>query len=206
MKLGHYKIVDSCQVQMTRKLLGGAARTIKTRLNRGDAVRLLKMRTARPVRVVQQIDTNPIVIRAEEEMNQMNQSIANDEPNILQNLLSDIAIDKLVAIRDGLSTCGSDTVSKLVRFLPEICDTYSRMEQACDFVSNLKTRYEQCMVDLYIKEWTTCKDEEGEMMFDNKSFKKMMDTLIERKTLQEQIRQEMNAPAPAVAATRCVIS
>ena len=197
-------------VRVTAKALsiqGGSPKTKKVRnkLNKADAMKVLKMKIARPVNPAlvpaPQNDVD-LVQKVEEEIELINGLRASDDGNFFLAVTESFTSEKLDRIVMAISTHGNDTTQKLLNILPEISEAYHAMQDMENIVINTKLRYEQAILDAYVDHYAQYFEDSGSVQFDNKKFKTDMSRLASEKRGAERALAAASVVAPA---QRCLI-
>ena len=190
---------------MVLRLVGGVKKIVKTKLKKEDSVAMLRMRCARPVMNKADQDVVSAITGAKDDIKRINDSMDANHENILKGLITTCSYDEMKVIVDNFNTSGSTSAEKVVNVIQKMSNRYKALEDCVEYVADIQMKYEQVLIDLYIKEYTTYNEDSGETAFNNKSFKIMLGKALDYKEGERDAR--ILAGAVAVAPPqRCVIS
>ena len=202
-----YTLKDSIiyKYNLVLGILGGVKKIVKTKLKKEDSLAMLRMRCMRPVMDKAEQDVVSAIAGAKEDIKHIKDSMEANHENILKGLLTTRSYEEMKVIVENFNVSGSTSAEKAVNVIQKMSNRYKSLEDSVEYVADIQMKYEQILIDLYIKEYTTYNDESGETSFNNKAFKIMLGKALDYK---EGERDAMIvAGAVAVAPPqRCVIS
>jgi hypothetical protein len=190
---------------MVLRFRGGAKKIVKTKLKKEDSMTMLRMRCMRPVMDKAEQDVVSAIAGANQDIKHIKDSMEANQDDILKNLLTTCSYAEMEVIVENFNTSGSTSAEKVVNVIQKMSNRYKALEDSAEYVADIQMKYEQILIDLYIKEYTTYNEDSGETSFDNKSFKIMLGKALDYKEGERDAR--ILAGAVAVAPPqRCVIS
>ena len=159
-------------------MIGGKG-VIRNRLKREDAKKILRMRNQRPLTDDghTDFDTNAVVLAANLQLDEMN----NADGNVLEFVVNNLPVEDLQKISDALPVSGGDSARKILNIIPHMSKVYRDIEAGEDKLANLKMRYEQAVLDLFLENYVKYDAGNGEANYNLAPFKKMVVQKLERK-------------------------
>jgi hypothetical protein len=174
--------------------VGVQKKFVKSKLSKENSAKMLHMQYARPVADTPEQDAKAAVDAAKDDIKHIKDAVTANEQNIVRGLLSTCTHDELKVMFDNFPTTGGNTSDKIVGIIGKLSKSYIALDKCAEYIGDTQMKYEQALVNLYIKEYTTYNEDTGDTTFNNKAFKTMLNELVVYK------RGEADALAAAGAA------
>ena len=167
---------------------------------------MLRMRCNRVVAQKPEQDVVAAIAKANQEIKHIRDAMDAGENDILKRLVSMCPLDAIKATFENFTTSGSNSADKSLFLVPSISQCYAEVEASIAYVNDVLLRYQQTIVDLYIREYTVFSEDTSITSFNNKAFKLMLAKAIDYKQGQADAMVELgneagNADAPRHACT-----
>lgn len=202
--LSDYNIQQESTLRFVHGLEGGAPNVRKGWLKKEDAVKVLKMKTVRPVNEsIVGTDVQNAIAKIREET----AKIKDSDGNFFTSAAKELPAAKIQKIVETFGTHGNDAVRKIIQTLPDISDAYRDIIQAEAFLVDLRMRHEQAVLDAYTDTYVKYDETKGEIQYDNKKFKSDMEDILKEKRGEERILSAIateNHPAPSTSSCSCM--
>jgi hypothetical protein len=202
-----YTLKDSIiyKYNLVLGILGGVKKIVKTKLKKEDSMAMLRMRCVRPVMNKAEQDVVSAIAGANEDIKHIKDSMDANHENILKGLLTTCSYEEMKMIVENSNTTGGTSVDKVVNVIQKMSKRHKALDECVEYVSDVQMKYEQVLIDLYIKEYTAYNEDTGDTSFNNKSFKTMLVKALDYKEGERDAR--IVAGAVVVAPPqRCVTS
>jgi len=184
---------------------------VKTKLKKDDSMAMLRAKCARPIANAAEQDVVVAITAAKDDMTHINQSITAGEENILKRLLTTCSYDEMKIVGNNFTRSGGVSADKIITVIKEMSKRHKSLVECVEYVSDIQMKYEQLLIDLYLKEYTSYNEATGDTTFNNKAFMAMLGKALtykegERDALIAAGEAAAQAAALANSQQRCVIS
>eukprot|EP00415_Alexandrium_ostenfeldii_P002244 UN2244 len=134
-------------------------------------------------------------------------TIKDSGDNFFTGAAKELPSAKVQKIVEAFGTHGNDAVRKIIQTLPEISDSYRDIVQAEAFLTDLRMRHEQAVLEAYADTYVKYDEIKGEVQYDNKKFKSDMEDILKEKRGEERVLSAIaaeNRPAPPTTSCSCM--
>ena len=183
---------------------GAKGNIVKSKLGKDDSARVFRMKCVRPVANAPNQNVAPIVAEALADIKDIQTDIDANKENILKSLVATCSLAEIKIIHDGLKTSGGTSADKIIGVVQKIAKSYVSLTKSAEYVADVQMKYQQVLLDLYIKEFTAYNEDSGETSFNNKAFKAMLEKMM---IFKEGEAEGLAVAGAVVAQTkqRCVV-